>query len=139
MDRAVLLDSAIPLYALGDLEPHRSACRAYIEQLTAGKGHAYASVQLVQELVFHRTRRTGERDRAVNEAKNLMGVTVILNFDREVLHLSLELIERVPTIRGRDAVHAATALASGIETIASTDAAFDGIPGIRRLDPLARS
>ncbi|MFT4136213.1 hypothetical protein [Microbacterium sp.] len=30
----------------------------------------------------------------------------------------------------------APALAYGIETIASSDPAFDGIPGLRRVDPL---
>lgn len=59
----------------------------------------------------------------------------ILNFDREVLDLSLELIERTG-IRGRDAAHAATALAYGIETIASPDPVFDAVPGLRRIDPL---
>lgn len=59
-----------------------------------------------------------------------------LNFDREVLDLTLDLIERIPTIRGRDAVHAATAMAYGIDRIASTDPAFDGIPGLTRVDPL---
>lgn len=39
-------------------------------------------------------------------------------------------------MRGRDAVHAATALAYGIPVVASPDPAFDGVPGIRRLDPL---
>jgi len=55
---------------------------------------------------------------------------------REVLDLSLDLIERLPTIRGRDAVHAATALVYGIETIVTPDTAFDGIPELTRIDPM---
>lgn len=35
------------------------------------------------------------------------------------------------TIRGRDAVHAATALQSGFDLIASTDPDFDEVPGLR--------
>lgn len=52
-----------------------------------------------------------------------------------MLDLSLDLIERIPTIRGRDALHAATALTYGIDTIVSPDRAFDGIPGFTRVDP----
>jgi predicted nucleic acid-binding protein len=33
-------------------------------------------------------------------------------------------------------VHAATAIAYGIDRIATTDRTFDGIPGITRLDPI---
>lgn len=137
MERAVLVDSAVALYALGDSEPQRTICRTLIEELAVERGRAYASVEMVQEVVFHRLRRTGERDRAVREGRLIASAMTILDFDREVLDLSLELIERAPTIRGRDAVHAATAIAYGIETIASTDPAFDGIPGVTRLDPFA--
>lgn len=90
---------------------------------------------MIQEFVHHRLRRTGDRPLATKEARYIGSLVTILNFDREVLDLSLELIERTD-IRGRDAVHAATALAYGIETIASPDPAFDGIPGLRRLDPI---
>ena len=54
-----------------------------------------------------------------------------------MLELSLDLIGRGPNVRGRDAVHAATALLFGIETIISPDPAFDGIGGIVRADPRA--
>ena len=59
----------------------------------------------------------------------------IFEFTEEVLLRSLALIRDHQTIRGRDAVHAATALTHGIETIISPDHAFDGIPGLRRQDP----
>ena len=137
MDDAVLIDAAIALYALGELGPARDRSRALIDELAAGRGRAYASVEMVQEVVHHRLRRTGDRARAVRESRLITGAMVILDFDREVLDLSLDLIERVPTIRGRDAVHAATAIAYGIGAIASPDTAFDGIPGLTRLDPFA--
>jgi predicted nucleic acid-binding protein len=72
---------------------------------------------------------------SVQQGRYASSLFTLLNFDREVLDLSLDLTERVPTIRGRDAVHAATALAYGIDRIISPDRAFDGIPGLTRLDP----
>lgn len=133
-EHAVLLDANTALYALGDAEPQRSWCRAFLGDLWNGRGRAYASTEMVQEVVHHRLRRAG-RERAVQDARDLERFVILLNFDHEVLETALALIETTQ-VRGRDAVHAATALAYGIETIASSDPAFDGIPGIRRLDPL---
>lgn len=92
---------------------------------------------MIQEVVFHRLRRTGDRRVAAKNGADLASLATVLPFDREVLDISLSLMEHHPSIRGRDAVHAATALAYGIERIASSDRAFDGIPGIVRTDPRA--
>lgn len=130
----MLLDSAVVATALGDDSSARGACRRIVAAVASDAIRGYASVEMIQELVHHRLRRTGDRDAASSDGRDMAAMLTLLNFDREVLDLSLELIERT-TIRGRDAVHAATALAYGIETIVSPDRAFDGIPGITRIDP----
>ncbi|MFT4228791.1 MAG: type II toxin-antitoxin system VapC family toxin [Microbacterium sp.] len=135
-DDAVLIDAAVPLHAVGEPGPRHTASQRLLARLASGKGRAYASTEMIQEFGHHRLRRTGDRVRATREARYLSSLVVLLDFDREVLDLSLELIERTG-IRGRDAVHAATALAYGIGKIASPDPAFDGIPGLTRIDPLA--
>lgn len=135
MENAILLDSAIPIYALGEDDRHRQVCRRVMERAAQDDIKAYASVEMLQELVHHRLRRTGNRGVAAADGRDTASVLTILNFDREILDLSLDLIERVPTIRGRDAVHAATALAYGIDTIVSPDRAFDSIPGLTRISP----
>lgn len=135
-ENAVLLDSAIAIYALGGAHGYREPCRALLARAAGGELRAYASVEMIQELVHHRIRRTGDPVLAAADGRDTAAICTLLNFDREVLDLSLDLIERVPTIRGRDAVHAATALAYGIDTIVSPDRAFDGIPGLTRVDPL---
>ena len=133
-EEAVLVDATVVLHALGDAEPQRSRCRAYLEEVWSGRGRAYASTEMVQEVVHHRMRR--EDGVAATEAgRRISSSFFVLSFDHEVLELALGLIERT-AIRGRDAVHAATALAYGIETIASSDPAFDTVPGLRRVDPL---
>ena len=136
IENAVLLDASVVIYALGEDHPRRKSCRALLADAASGAIRAYASVEMVQEVVHHRLRRIGDRMIATADGRSVAALCTLLAFDREVLDLSLELIDR-STIRGRDAVHAATALAYGIDRIASTDAAFDGIPGLTRLDPLA--
>lgn len=135
-EHAVLIDSAVVIYALGEPGKARDACRTYLENLWDGEGRAYASVEMLQEVVFHRRRRLGgDNGAAVAEVRELIPAFILLAFDHEVLDLALDLMEHT-TIRGRDAVHAATALAYGIPVIASPDPAFDVVPELRRVDPV---
>ncbi|GAB3794353.1 hypothetical protein GCM10028798_00800 [Humibacter antri] len=136
MENAVIVDSAVVAYALGDSKPESDACRRFLIETTTGGRRAYASVATIQEVVHHRLRRTGDRVRASAEGQDTCATFTLLAFDHEIPDLSLDLIERLRRIRGRDAAHVATAIAHCIETIASPDPAFDDLPGIRRLDPL---
>lgn len=137
IQNAILLDASVAVYAMGGPHPLREPSRALLERASTGRARLYASTEMIQEFVHHRLRKTGDRLLATKNGRDLTAACTVLAFDREILDLSLDLIERIPTIRGRDAVHAATAIAYGIERIASTDTAFDGIPGITRLDPMA--
>lgn len=132
---AVLVDASILAYSLGGPDPRREPCRRFLAEATAGSGRAYASVEMFQEVVHHRMRASGDRDGSVKDVRESVPLFITLSFDHEALEMALELIERTK-VRGRDAVHAATALIYGIQTIASSDPAFDDIPGIRRVDPL---
>jgi len=49
---------------------------------------------------------------------------------------ALEILKGVNGITWRDAIHAATMINNGINEIISTDAHFDLIPEIKRIDPL---
>jgi len=135
MEGAVLFDTAVTAYALGSEHRYRLPCIAILDAATTNRVRGYASTEMIQELVHHRLRRGLDRAAAVSIGRETSALFTMLNFDREVLELSLDLIERT-AIRGRDAVHAATALAYGIETIVSPDRAFDGIPGLTRIDPV---
>lgn len=55
-------------------------------------------------------------------------------FDAAVLDRALELMAVAP-IRGRDAVHAATALLAGFDHIVTVDADVVAVPGLRTLTP----
>ena len=129
MSRAVLVDTSVFAYALGGEHPQREPCRAFLRESQGLELHA--SVEMVQELTFHRLRKT-DSVTAVEQGR-LAGRTCVLHaFDERVLDAALGLI-RDGTVRGRDAVHAATAMLAGIPTIVSTDPAFDAV--LDRLDP----
>ncbi len=72
------------------------------------------------------------KETAVRQGRFAGRACVLHPFDEQVLTQALDLISATE-IRGRDAVHAATAAVAGLGTIVSTDPAFDAV--MRRLDP----
>jgi len=80
--------------------------------------------------------------RRLQESLLTLGIAV-LPVDRAVVDAFVGLQERYQhelegrRVSVRDLLHAAVAVASGIETILSADRDFDLLAGVRRLDPLA--
>jgi len=132
--RVMLIDSSVPLYALGAQSVWRDGCRGLLAQLANGSITGLASTEMIQEVAHHRLRMTGDHAIAVADARDIAQLVTLVPFDEAVLNIALELIER-GDVRGRDAVHAATALLQGITAVASTDPAFDEVPGLTRIDP----
>ncbi|MDR1790138.1 MAG: type II toxin-antitoxin system VapC family toxin [Propionibacteriaceae bacterium] len=135
MSKRVLIDTAIPLFAVGGAAAERAECQQVLQQIAENQLDAYASVEMIQEAVFHRM-RVGERAAAVQFGRDLAELITILDFDKKVLTKALELMETC-SIRGRDAVHAATAFVNGIDTIISTDPAYATVPGLALAHPTA--
>ncbi len=126
-------DTSVFAYALGGHHVERAPARAVITAATAGELVLHASVEMVQELLHHRMRR-GDRAAAVRQARAAGELCVLHAFDDAVLGRALDLVSTTPT-RGRDAVHAATALHHGVSTMLSTDPDFDTVPGLTRITP----
>jgi predicted nucleic acid-binding protein len=131
--RHLFLDTNVLIYALGEAHPLRAPCRALVRSAGEHEVRLHLSVEAVQEFLHHRMRRV-ERETTVRDTRNLLDLCRLHPFDEPVVRRSIELVSTT-AIRGRDAVHAATALQHGFTEIVSTDPAFDGVPGLRRLDP----
>jgi predicted nucleic acid-binding protein len=134
MTPAALLDTAVPAYVYGKDHPLKQPCVEVIAAATAGRFQAQASVEMVQELLFHRLRMS-DRTRALAQTRDVAEACILHPFDQDVMERMFTLVASHPRIGGRDAVHAATALRHGIPAIISPDTAYDGIPGLRRVDP----
>jgi hypothetical protein len=132
--RRFLLDTAVFLYAVGEDHPYRQPCRRLVDLLAAGTLRGEASVELVQEYVHVRARRTN-RGTAAAEGQDVAALCLLHGVTRSNLLMALSLFRRIPTLDMRDALHAATALQRGIPTIVSPDRAFDRVEGLERLDP----
>lgn len=127
------VDTSVLAYALGDRHSQRTASRRVVERAASGVIVLHASVEMVQELLHHRMRRA-DRPTALRQARAAAELCILHPFDQAVLSRALELVAATPT-RGRDAVHAATALLHGVPTILSSDPDFDVVPGLTRVSP----
>ena len=127
------VDTSVLLLAAGESHPQRTDAIAFLEQARTHRQALHVSVEALQEFTFHRLRRV-ERDRALEESEALARALVVHAFDGSIMTDALGLM-RLTSLRGRDAVHAATALAAGFAFIVSCDRDFDSVPGLRRLEP----
>jgi predicted nucleic acid-binding protein len=131
-----LYDTAIFVYAVGGDHPYRDPCAAIIGRAGRGELRGEASVDLVQEFVHQRARRTNDRHEAVRRAKEIPQLCRLHDVERRDLPMALELFARQPRLSARDALFAAVALGRGIAAILTPDRAFDDVDGLARVDPL---
>ena len=133
---AVLLDTAVFIYAVGGEHRYREACRDLLDPTVLRRCGAEASVQAVQEFLHQRARRTGDRQGAADLAEAMSRLCPLHDLTPHDLRVGLQLFRQHDRLTGRDALHAATALNRDIPAIISPDPDFDGIDGLTRIDPL---
>jgi predicted nucleic acid-binding protein len=133
--RRFLYDTSIFVYALGAEHPYREPCRKIVRRAAAGDLQGEASVDLLQELVHQRTRRTGDRLGAAKAARNVATLAWWHPLEPNDVQRGIDLFEMHEGLGSRDAVFAALAINRGIGAILTTDGAFDEIAGLERIDP----
>lgn len=134
----VYLDSNVLLYAIGEESRFRDACRAILRRVVQRELVGETSVLTVQEVVHHRQRR-GDPAPAAHGREALAICAATHPLDSSVIRTALTLMDGARQLRTADAIHAATALSRGIETVISADTDFDAVAGIERVDPLDAS
>ena len=127
------IDSGVAIYAAGSPHPLKSPCRRVFDAAARREISLHASVECGQEFLYHRLRKAGLVS-ALADFDDLEALVTWHDFTRDVLRQSRDLVAR-GEVRGRDAVHAATAISAGFKQIVACDNDFDGITGLRRLDP----
>lgn len=122
------------MYVAGGEHPNRLPALAFLELVRSGKVQACTSTEVLQEILY-RYSSLGRRELArtvydlfVEVCPVILGVT-LADTDR-----ARDLVCGGAVISVRDSFHAAVMINHGIEWIATFDAGFDRIEGIRRLD-----
>ncbi|MEO5760772.1 MAG: type II toxin-antitoxin system VapC family toxin [Vicinamibacteria bacterium] len=128
----IFVDSNIPMYVAGRDHPNRDPSRRLLDAARAGHLEICTSVEVLQEILY----------RYVGLKRPDLAVEIYDLFSQLcpiVLPVSLADTDRardlVRTQRGlsvRDAVHAAVMLNNDVKEIATFDAGFDAVPGIKR-------
>lgn len=126
IDTNVLVYSSLP-------SPYREPCLEILGAVADGRLDGRISTAIAEE-VWHLelSGRVGDLSGLAKRAYTLF--TPLLAVDDAIVARALDL--DAPRLGANDRIHLATALASGIGTILSADADFDGVSLLRRIDPL---
>jgi uncharacterized protein len=130
-----LYDTSIFVYALGGEHPYKEPCREIVRRAAAGDLQGEASVDLLQELLHQRARRTGDRSSAVEATRNVVKLAWWHPVEPNDVLQGIELFGAHPRLGARDAVFAALAINRGIDAVLTTDGAFEGMDQLERVDP----
>ena len=126
------IDTAVIAYTRYDA-PQRPACTEIMSWVAEGRLLATTSVLVIEEVwhLEYRGRPPLPKGTA-RIARELF--PVLLSVTPQHLQAALE--TESPGLGTADRLHAAVAIDAGCEVIVTTDRAFDGLAGLRRIDPL---
>lgn len=112
---------------------YRSPCLEILRAIASGTADGKASPAVMEEVWFlELSAKLGDL-RGLTR-RSYSALTPLIPVTDEIFLAALSL--RAPNLGANDRVHAATCLVNGISTIVSADSGFDGIKGLRRVDPL---
>lgn len=133
--KRVLLDTNVILYALGGPHPAAEPCRRIVALAGEDRLQAEAPVDMIQEILHHRTRRLGDRAQAKKDALTAAALCRLHAVEPRDAREAARLFAESGRLSARDAIFAAIAARHGLAAIVSADADFDGLPDLQRIDP----
>lgn len=121
------------MYVAGGAHANREPARRLLDRVRLGKVDACSSTEVLQEILY-RYSSIGRRDMASEVYELFVEVCPeILNVTLADTDRARDLICSGAQVSARDAVHAAVMLNHNVEWIATFDAGFDRVSGVRRL------
>ncbi len=136
-NRPMLVDVNVPMYAAGAPHRYKGACAWIMAEIAERRIDAAIDVEVIQEVLY----RYGALQRweiAATLAISLLElVPTVYPIQEGDARLAINLFSRYAPlgVMARDLIHVAVMLNNGLTRIISTDAHFDHIEGIERLDP----
>jgi uncharacterized protein len=128
----IFVDSNIPMYLIGAEHPNKAAARRLLEDAIADREVLCTDAEVLQEILhrFVAIRREDDIDPAFDVLLSV--VDVVYPIEGADVQRARRLVRRVERVSARDAVHMAIMQRHDVDEVLSFDAAFDGMPGIRR-------
>jgi predicted nucleic acid-binding protein len=129
----IFIDSTIPMYLVGAAHANNAEARRLLEACIHREERLVTDAEVLQE-ILHRYAAIERRD-AIQPAFD-----AVLGVIDEVFPVELEDVERAKTVllrnerlSARDALHVAVMERRRVTSILTFDAAFDQVPGLRRV------
>lgn len=134
----ILIDANVFMYAAGASHPHKAAAVAQLERFASGKEDGVVDAEILQE-ILHRYRSIGRWTEG-SELYDLVRriIPFVLPIHERVTDRARHLMDAYPRLMARDALHAAVVLENGLSGICTFDRDFDGIRGVKRIEPKLR-
>jgi uncharacterized protein len=135
----ILVDANILMYAAGAEHPYKQPSVLFLEEVAGGSIDAVVDAEVLQE-VLHRYRaiaRWHDGRTVYDRARTLF--QEVLPITAEVVDAARATLDEVAGISARDALHAAVVRIWNLDGLCSYDRGFDGIPGVRRVEPPSAS
>lgn len=129
----IFVDSNVPMYLVGAAHPNKIASQRLLERAIADGERLVTDAEVLQE-ILHRYVAITRRD-AIQPAFDalLNAVDEVFAIDQRDVERAKDLLQGSPGLSARDAIHVALMERNDVSRILTFDAAFDQVPGIRRL------
>lgn len=130
----VYLDSNVFIFAVLYNDERAEKARTILRKISLGELKAVTASLTIDEVVWKVLREKRDRDLAIRAGLKILDFEniEIMDVGGRTLRIALKFMEVYPTLHPRDAIHLATALVAGVQTIVSDDADFDPIKEIKR-------
>ena len=129
----IFIDSNVPMYLVGAAHPHKVDARVRLEGLIAAGERLVTSAEVLQE-ILHRYVAIRRRD-AIGPAFELVSgiVDEVFAVTREDVEAAKSVLDGIPELSARDALHVAVMRRREITRILTYDTGFDVVPGLERV------
>lgn len=121
------------MYLVGAPHPHKVDAQRLLEEAISRKERLVTSAEVLQEIV-HRYSHIGSLDAIQPALDAILGVVdEVFPVERADVERAKKVLDGMPRLGSRDALHVAIMLRREVERVMSFDAGFAGVPGIVRL------
>lgn len=129
----IFIDSNVPMYLVGAHHPHKADARRRLESLISERARLVTSAEVMQEIV-HRYVHIRRPDAIQPAFDALLGVVdEVYPVEREDVERAKTVLDGLPSLGARDALHIAVMRRREVDRILSFDAGFDEVPGLDRI------
>ncbi|NDC64403.1 MAG: PIN domain-containing protein [Planctomycetia bacterium] len=126
----ILVDSNIPMYLVGEHQPHKIDAQRMLERAVAAGERLVTDAEVLQE-ILHRYTAINRRDAIQPACDALLAVVdEVFPIERADVERAKDVILGARDLSARDAIHLAVMQRYGVPAIMTFDRGFAGRPGV---------